>query len=302
MSLPAGPMISLTVALEATYTLLAARRKRRGKCAPPISSPEIMPTSCGPASCCAASTFPSAALAKSFAFRRSELTHLGRSRVLLIGTRAKPGGGLTLTVTAATMRPVQLAFDGSPARPTLRDAIDAAIPENLYLDDVHGSPAHRRHLDLSLRGADPSGAALRESHGQRKEVRRYARSRANVCACFLRDLGWYGVKKGCDGGDCGACTVWVDEKPVHSCLYPAFRAEGKAITTIEGLAEDGRTASDAAGLSRRARLSVRLLRGRHDHDRRLVQRRAETAIFRARSRAIFAAAPVTARFATRLPA
>ena len=54
----------------------------------------------------------------------------------------------------------------------------------------------------------------------------------------LRDeLGLTGTKKGCDTGDCGACTVLMDGKPINSCLALAVEANGKEITTVEGLAK-----------------------------------------------------------------
>lgn len=57
----------------------------------------------------------------------------------------------------------------------------------------------------------------------------------------LRDgLGLAGTKRGCDVGDCGACTVLLEGKPVPSCLILAVDADGKGVTTIEGLST-GRT-------------------------------------------------------------
>jgi len=58
---------------------------------------------------------------------------------------------------------------------------------------------------------------------------------------YLREqLGLTGTKRGCDGGECGACTVLVDDQPQLSCITLACRCEGREVSTIESLAAEGR--------------------------------------------------------------
>lgn len=83
----------------------------------------------------------------------------------------------------------------------------------------------KRILKLNVNGEDLE--ILIEGHKTLLEVLR-------------EDLGLTGTKKGCDLGTCGACTVLVDGKPWLSCLTLAAAVEGKKITTIEGLAQNGK--------------------------------------------------------------
>lgn len=55
---------------------------------------------------------------------------------------------------------------------------------------------------------------------------------------LVRELGCYSVKRGCETANCGLCTVWLDGKPVLSCSTLALRADGRHVTTLEGLQKE----------------------------------------------------------------
>lgn len=61
-----------------------------------------------------------------------------------------------------------------------------------------------------------------------------------LLADTLRKNGYLSIKVGCDTNSCGACTVWLDEKPVLSCSFLSVRANGKHITTIEGIENEAK--------------------------------------------------------------
>src|SRR5713226_8731725 len=145
MSLPAGPMISLTVAIEATYSLW-----------PRDAAPRDVPAVdfvtgnhaniLQPGELLRSIHLPAAALSKRFAFRHASLTQLGRSAALLIGTQNAAGDDLLITITAATPRPIQLRFARAPSSMELQRALDERIPADGYFNDVHGSAAYKHHL------------------------------------------------------------------------------------------------------------------------------------------------------------
>lgn len=62
---------------------------------------------------------------------------------------------------------------------------------------------------------------------------------ASLLDAVRGELGLTGAKEGCDDSECGACMMLLDGEPVNACSYLALQAAGRAVTTVEGLADDG---------------------------------------------------------------
>ena len=146
MSLPAGPMISLTAALDGVCTLWAADGGERQVAVTDFVLGPLQNV-LQPGEILRSILLPAEALTRRTAFRQISLAPLGRSGALVIGTLARDGQ-FALTITASTPRPVKLSFDRLPSADELRAGIEAAIPADGWYDDVHGSPAWRRHMSL----------------------------------------------------------------------------------------------------------------------------------------------------------
>ena len=97
------------------------------------------------------------------------------------------------------------------------------------------APAARAAEPSSLHAPDrPSDLVTLNVNGQSYPLA--VDSRVTLLDALRERIGLTGTKKGCDHGQCGACTVLVDGRRVLSCLTLAAMADGRAVTTIEGLA------------------------------------------------------------------
>ncbi|VCU70503.1 Carbon monoxide dehydrogenase small chain [Pigmentiphaga humi] len=95
----------------------------------------------------------------------------------------------------------------------------------------------RPQTHADSRPVSPAQEVTLRVNGQSRRL--HIDPRTTLLDCLREQLGLTGAKKGCDHGQCGACTVHVNGRRVNACLLLAAALDGDEVTTIEGLARDG---------------------------------------------------------------
>jgi xanthine dehydrogenase YagT iron-sulfur-binding subunit len=126
-----------------------------------------------------------------------------------------------------------------PGQPTRREVVAAAAVVPIAMGVSSGAMAQSQSQSQPQTNGDaPSSAAvILTVNGTRHELTLDPRS--TLLDVLREHLDLTGSKKGCDQGQCGACTVLLDGRRVVSCLTLAVTKDGASVTTIEGLAKDG---------------------------------------------------------------
>ncbi|WP_030673917.1 FAD binding domain-containing protein [Streptomyces cellulosae] len=145
LALPAAPMVSMAAALDGTCVLRGADGRERQL---PVRAFVTGPgrTCLRPGEMLRCLRLPAAGLTQRTVMRRVSLRPHGHSAALVIAAVAPETGRFTLTLTAATTRPLRLSFRQLPTARGLCGAIEQAVGPQLIVHDIHGSPAWRAHL------------------------------------------------------------------------------------------------------------------------------------------------------------
>ena len=182
-----------------------------------------------------------------------EIAVVGATAAVTVTGGTVTDARIAMTALSPTIRRVpaaEAALIGSDGGAEAIAAAGAAVSAAATpISDVRSSADYRRAMAAVIAGRAIETALTRAPRGGRMKVATTLTVNGidypvelepgtNLLAAVRDVVGLTGSKEGCDDSECGACMMLLDGQPVNSCSYLALQAEGSAITTVEGLADE----------------------------------------------------------------